>query len=39
MKEKLVLIAIGGNSLLNSGYHVVAVGGSGIPVVRTDKGL
>jgi len=26
-------------SLLNSGYHVVAVGGGGIPVVRTDKGL
>ena len=26
-------------SLLDSGYHVVAVGGGGIPVVRTDKGL
>jgi carbamate kinase len=26
-------------SLLNSGYHVVTVGGGGIPVVRTDKGL
>lgn len=26
-------------SLLESGYHVVAVGGGGIPVVRTDKGL
>ena len=26
-------------SLLNSGYHVVAVGGGGIPVVRTDSGL
>ena len=26
-------------SLLNSGYHVVAAGGGGIPVVRTDKGL
>jgi carbamate kinase len=26
-------------SLLNSGYHVVAVGGGGIPVVRTDEGL
>ena len=26
-------------SLLNSGYHVVAVGGGGIPVVRTDAGL
>jgi carbamate kinase len=26
-------------SLLNSGYHVVAVGGGGIPVVRTDMGL
>ncbi len=26
-------------ALLNSGYHVVAVGGGGIPVVRTDKGM
>lgn len=26
-------------SLLNSGYHVVTVGGGGIPVVRTDRGL
>lgn len=26
-------------SLLNSGYHVVTVGGGGIPVVRTDSGL
>jgi carbamate kinase len=26
-------------SLLNSNYHVVAVGGGGVPVVRTDKGL
>ena len=26
-------------SLLKSGYHVVAVGGGGIPVVRTDEGL
>jgi carbamate kinase len=26
-------------SLLNSGYHVVTVGGGGIPVVRTDAGL
>jgi carbamate kinase len=26
-------------SLLQSGYHVVTVGGGGIPVVRTDKGL
>jgi carbamate kinase len=26
-------------SLLNSGYHVVTVGGGGIPVVRTVKGL
>jgi carbamate kinase len=26
-------------SLLASGYHVVAVGGGGIPVVLTDKGL
>ncbi len=26
-------------SLLNSGYHVVAVGGGGIPVIRTDNGL
>lgn len=26
-------------SLLESGYHVVAVGGGGIPVVRTDSGL
>jgi carbamate kinase len=26
-------------SLLNSGYHVVAVGGGGIPVVRTEEGL
>ena len=26
-------------SLLRDGYHVVAVGGGGIPVVRTDKGL
>ena len=26
-------------SLLNSGYHVVTVGGGGIPVVRTDEGL
>jgi carbamate kinase len=26
-------------SLLHSGYHVVAVGGGGIPVVRTDQGL
>jgi carbamate kinase len=26
-------------SLLDSGYHVVTVGGGGIPVVRTDKGL
>ena len=27
------------NTLLNSGYHVVTVGGGGIPVVRTDRGL
>jgi carbamate kinase len=26
-------------SLLNSGYHVVTVGGGGIPVVRTEEGL
>jgi carbamate kinase len=26
-------------SLINSGYHVVTVGGGGIPVVRTDAGL
>jgi carbamate kinase len=26
-------------SLLNSGYHVVTVGGGGIPVVRTEAGL
>lgn len=26
-------------SLLNSGYHVVTVGGGGIPVVRTENGL
>ncbi len=26
-------------SLLNSGYHVVAVGGGGMPVMQTDKGL
>jgi carbamate kinase len=26
-------------SLLNSGYHVVTVGGGGIPVIRTDQGL
>ncbi len=26
-------------SLLNSGYHVVTVGGGGIPVVQTGKGL
>jgi carbamate kinase len=26
-------------SLLKSGYHVVTVGGGGIPVVRTDEGL
>lgn len=26
-------------SLINSGYHLVTVGGGGIPVVRTDKGL
>ena len=26
-------------SLLKDGYHVVAVGGGGIPVVRTDRGL
>ena len=26
-------------SLLNSGYHVVTVGGGGIPVVRTNEGL
>ena len=26
-------------SLLRDGYHVVAVGGGGIPVVRTDQGL
>ncbi len=26
-------------SLLNSGYHVVTVGGGGIPVVQTDEGL
>ena len=26
-------------SLLDSGYHVVTVGGGGIPVIRTDKGL
>ena len=26
-------------SLLDSGYHVVTVGGGGIPVVRTGKGL
>ncbi len=26
-------------SLLNSGYHVVTVGGGGIPEVRTDEGL
>jgi carbamate kinase len=26
-------------SLLNGGYHVVTVGGGGIPVVRTDAGL
>ncbi len=26
-------------SLLDSGYHVVTVGGGGIPVVRTDEGL
>jgi carbamate kinase len=26
-------------SLLNSGYHVVTVGGGGIPVIRTDEGL
>jgi carbamate kinase len=26
-------------SLLDSDYHVVTVGGGGIPVVRTDKGL
>jgi len=26
-------------SLLDNGYHVVTVGGGGIPVVRTDKGL
>jgi carbamate kinase len=26
-------------SLLNSGYHVVTVGGGGIPVVRTNAGL
>jgi carbamate kinase len=26
-------------SLLNDGYHVVAVGGGGIPVVRTERGL
>jgi carbamate kinase len=26
-------------SLLQDGYHVVAVGGGGIPVVRTDQGL
>ena len=26
-------------SLLNNGYHVVTVGGGGIPVVRTDSGL
>ncbi|MBW2487152.1 MAG: carbamate kinase [Deltaproteobacteria bacterium] len=26
-------------SLLKSGYHVVAAGGGGIPVVRTDQGL
>ncbi len=26
-------------SLLRSGYHVVAVGGGGIPVVRTGRGL
>ena len=26
-------------SLLKSGYHVVTVGGGGIPVVRTDDGL
>jgi len=26
-------------SLLQSGYHVVTVGGGGIPVVRTDEGL
>ena len=26
-------------SLLDSGYHVVTVGGGGIPVVRTDTGL
>jgi len=26
-------------SLLQSGYHVVTIGGGGIPVVRTDKGL
>lgn len=26
-------------SLLDNGFHVVTVGGGGIPVVRTDKGL
>jgi len=26
-------------SLLSSGYHVVTVGGGGIPVIRTDAGL
>ncbi len=26
-------------SLLDSGYHVVAVGGGGMPVMQTDKGL
>jgi carbamate kinase len=26
-------------SLLTNGYHVVAVGGGGIPVIRTEKGL
>jgi carbamate kinase len=26
-------------SLLNDGYHVVCVGGGGIPVVQTDEGL
>jgi len=26
-------------SLLSNGYHVVTVGGGGIPVVRTDEGL
>jgi carbamate kinase len=38
--EPLEVVEQGGiESLLREGYHVVAVGGGGIPVIRTERGL